>query len=264
MEKIKVNPTISQLLSNSGIASVSWTDFVKDWSGHWYQFSGGNANLKINFKASPNAMFKIAYIIQKIDGTYQIKYMNLDASGQGNELVQNFGTDAVSVTLVPVSITKTSLFGTSEPLRQFSYQISLSSETTAPPTQATQPAPASVTPNYPDGSLIRAAGDYKVYVVKGGYKRWIQNSEIFKYYPHFGWLQVVEVTPEVRDSFRDAWLVRADGDKKVYEVNGDGTKHWLNMTAEQFSQTGRNWDMVYIINNAERDFYRTGADVMFK
>jgi len=124
--------------------------------------------------------------------------------------------------------------------------------------------PSSVSPNYPDGSLIRAKGDYKVYVLSGGYKRWIQNSEIFKFYPHFGWQAVIEATPEERDWYRDDWLVRADGDLRVYEINGDGTKHWLNMTAEEFSQTGRIWDMVYIINNSERDFYKTGADVMFR
>jgi len=262
MEKIKVSPTVSHILSNSGVSSVSWTDFVKDWSGHWYQFSGGNANLKLIFKKATSTTFKAAYIIQRINGSAEIKFINFDPTGQGTDLVENFGTDVSSVTLVPVSITNTSGFGISEPFRQFSYQVSLTTEAamSSPPASA----PSGASPNYPDGSLIRAKGDYKVYVVNNGYKRWIQNREIFKFYPHLGWQAVIEVTPEQRDSHRDAWLVRADGDKKVYEINGDGTKHWLNMTADEFSQTGRKWDMVYVINNSERDFYRTGADVMFK
>jgi len=261
-EKLKVSPTVSQLLSSTGISSISWTDFVKDWSGHWYKFSGGNANLKLSFKQAPSTTFKAAYIIQKINGSAEIKFINLDASGQGTDLVENFGTDVSSVTLVPVSVTNTSGFGISEPFRQFSYQVNLTTEAVMPSLPSS--VPSSVSPNYPDGSLIRAKGDYKVYVLSGGYKRWIQNSEIFKFYPHFGWQAVIEATPEERDWYRDDWLVRADGDLRVYEINGDGTKHWLNMTAEEFSQTGRIWDMVYIINNSERDFYKTGADVMFR
>lgn len=112
-----------------------------------------------------------------------------------------------------------------------------------------------------DGSLIRATGDYKVYIVNGDYKRWIQNPKIFDFYGHLSWDKIIEVTPEIRDSYKDAWLVRAANDPRVYELNGDGTKHWLNMTPEQFTATGRSWDMVYIINSAERDFYLTGAAV---
>ena len=117
--------------------------------------------------------------------------------------------------------------------------------------------------NYTDGSLIRARGDYKVYIINGSYKRWIQSAEIFNHYGHLNWEDIIEVTSEELSNYRESWLIRADGDKRVYEVNADGTKHWLNMTAEQFSITGRLWGMVYVINSFERDMYRTGANVMY-
>ncbi|GAJ07681.1 unnamed protein product, partial [marine sediment metagenome] len=115
-----------------------------------------------------------------------------------------------------------------------------------------------------DGSLIRAKGDYKVYIVKGSYKRHILDSRIFDFYGHLNWANIMEVTPEERDFYKDSAWVRADGDKKVYEVNNDKTKHWLNMTAEEFYVSGRSWDGVFIVNNQERDFYRTGASVVYK
>lgn len=115
-----------------------------------------------------------------------------------------------------------------------------------------------------NGSLIRAKGDHKVYIVKGGYKRHILDGRIFDFYGHLNWANIIEVTSEVRDSYKDSYWARAAGDKKVYEINGDKTKHWLNMTAEQFIESGRRWDGVFIINNWERDFYGTGADVLFK
>ncbi len=118
--------------------------------------------------------------------------------------------------------------------------------------------------SYPDGSLIRARGDYKVYIIKDGYRRWIQRAEIFNFYAHLNWDSIIEVSPEELLSYQEAWLIRADNDYRVYEVNADGTKHWLNMTAEEFTSSGRKWDMVYIINSLERDLYRTGAAVMFR
>ncbi len=115
-----------------------------------------------------------------------------------------------------------------------------------------------------DGSLIRAKGDYRVYIIKGGYKRHILDSRIFDFYGHLNWSNIIEVTSEERDSYKDSAWVRADGDKKVYEVNNDKTKHWLNMAAEEFYVSGRSWDGVFVINNQERDFYRIGVDVLYK
>ncbi len=116
---------------------------------------------------------------------------------------------------------------------------------------------------YPDGSLLRARDGYKVYVVKGDYKRWIQTAEIFNYYRHLKWEDIIEVDQGLLDRYFESWLVRADGDDKVYELNADGTKHWLNMSAQEFSQSGRLWDMVYLINAWERDYYRIGSEIHF-
>ena len=118
--------------------------------------------------------------------------------------------------------------------------------------------------DYPEGSLLRAIGDYKVYIIKGSYKRWIQTAEIYNHYGHLTWDDIIDVDASVLDQYQEAWLIRADGDTKVYELNADATKHWLDMTAEEFSLTGRKWDMVYIVNNWERDFYNIGANVMYK
>lgn len=122
-------------------------------------------------------------------------------------------------------------------------------------------APISMPANVSDGDLVRVAGGTKVYAIKGNYRRWIQSAEIFEFYPHFSFLAVKEITLEQLQSYTQSWLIRADKDAKVYEINGDGSKHWLNISAEAFSRSGRIWDMVYAVNNHERDFYKTGATV---
>jgi len=117
--------------------------------------------------------------------------------------------------------------------------------------------------SYPEGSLLRDKNGYKVYIINGNYKRWIQTAEIFNNYGHLNWDDIIDVDLKELNQYKDAWMIRADGDKRVYELNADATKHWLNMTAEQFTQTGHKWDMVFIVNDWERDFYTTGVDVMF-
>ena len=117
---------------------------------------------------------------------------------------------------------------------------------------------------YPDGSLLRARNGYKVYVIEGHYKRWMQDAEIFNAYGHLSWDDIIEVDQGVLDSYQEAWLIRAAGDKRVYEVNANGTKHWLNMTANEFNQSGRLWDMVFIVNSFERVFYKTGSGILFQ
>jgi len=118
--------------------------------------------------------------------------------------------------------------------------------------------------SYPEGSLLRDKNGYKVYIINGNYKRWIQTAEIYNHYGHLTWDDIINVEASILAQYQEAWMIRADGDKKVYELNADGTKHWINMTAEQFVLTGHKWEMVYIVNDWERDFYKIGSSVMYK
>jgi hypothetical protein len=112
-----------------------------------------------------------------------------------------------------------------------------------------------------DGDLIRAKGDYRVYIVKGNYKRHVISSDIFSFYGHLGWSSIKEVSAYDIAQYKDSNFVRADGDKKVYEIDENGQKHWLDITGEEFVTLGHDWESVYVINNAERDFYVLGTDV---
>lgn len=114
------------------------------------------------------------------------------------------------------------------------------------------------------GTLIRSAGDSKVFITLGKYRRHILRSEIFSFYPHMRWENVGEVSNSELSLYEESFWVRAATDPKVYEVNGDLSKHWLNMTAEQFTISGRIWEAVYVINTKERDFYTTGSEVLYR
>jgi hypothetical protein len=130
------------------------------------------------------------------------------------------------------------------------------------------------TVNVRDGDLIQCKScqdPFAVYVVKvSGDKRFIRHikSSFFKYYKHVTWDDIIQIN--TLDGFIVSSLVRvntgANGQPlptdRVYEINADGSKHWLNMTAAQFKARGGSEEAIYVINKGELGSYSTGADVL--
>jgi len=277
VNRFHVTPLARNFLTVKDGMEFSFADAIKDWSGRWYEILplGEGLNLRLTFAGSKLSNFQVPIIIFYKNGTKEIRFLKLNAQQIGQDLISNFGSTVTGIVLMTANETKTAGFSASEPTYDFSYTASVTASSTLPaifepvvsPVATTTPTilenkPPVVNPNYPDGSLLRAKNDMRVYVISGNYKRWIQSSAIFNAYSHFGWQNIIEVNQTELDYFQESWLIRADGDSRVYEINGDGTKHWLNMSADEFSISGRTWEMVYIVNGAERDLYKTGADVM--
>jgi len=267
--QLHLNPTLVKILEVKEGEAFIFSDYTKDWAAHWYKIlsQGAGLNLILNFSGEAAANFHVPILVYYNNGSQTIRDLNFDKNQQGQDLIFNFGNEVRAIILIPSSQEKVSGFSFDEPVRQFSYSVVITAssevhEIVLPPPLNNDATSSVAKPNYPDGSLIRAQGDYKVYVISGGYKRWLQSPEILFAYPHLNWQSIIEVTPAERDWYKDSWLIRAAGDFRVYEINGDLSRHWLNMTAEQFSASGRSWDMVFLVNKTERDIYRTGAEVM--
>lgn len=121
-----------------------------------------------------------------------------------------------------------------------------------------------------EGDTIRVANTLDVYIVKymgaKQFKRLILSPSVFNSYKHLSWGAIKTVTQAQMDAFTTSDLVRAVGDPKVYRLiptpNSDnGSKQWVNMTAEAFTAAGYDWDSVYQINTVDRDVYTPGADI---
>lgn len=272
-EYFHLRPQMSNWLAVRDGVEFSFTDSVKDWSGRWYEILplGSGLNLAINFQGASASNFQAALVNFGTNGTKSLRWLTMNSAQEAAVLIPDFGNQAASVVLILSNQTKQAGFSASEPTYQFSYvakitganQLSTPTPLLAAPSPTPSPAPTLVAnPNFPDGSLIRAKGDTKVYIINGAYKRWLQTPQILAAYPHLSWQNVREVSLEQLNWYQEGWLVRLDGDARVYEINGDGTKHWLNMSAEQFVLSGRKWEVVYIINRAERDLYQMGADAL--
>lgn len=267
---LKVSPNFSLIVSS---LPVSLNFSTKDWTPRWYQFDGtGQGILKLEFSATgANVDFRVPYVVSDVSGQHAARFLELTRTSEGQIgtlYLQNFGPQIRSVAVSPYNQYKVSNFTANDPSVNFSLTASIVTEMPvaqiqALPAAAGSAAPAASLPNVADGTLIRAKGDYKVYIVKGTYKRHILNPQIFSMYRHFDWAAITELSSDEVARYATSALVRAENDPKVYEINDDATKHWLNMSAESFALSGRSWDSISIINKAERDFYRTGADVRY-
>ena len=112
-----------------------------------------------------------------------------------------------------------------------------------------------------DGALIKKARESEIYVIEGKYKRYLR-PEIISLYGHLDAAQAIEVDDAVFNSYTTANYIRHVNEEQVYAVWPDGTKHWLNITPQQWDASGRDWGAIFIINDLELNAYAIGADIV--
>lgn len=267
LNDVSVNPRYGYLNSRLRAFRLPVTDIAsasgevafaaKDWANNAYRLFGasyGTLTLSVSDQNLPS-MLRMT-VIRLENGKTTVRSVS---SSTGNLLVTEPLSPQATYVLIPFSELVTGDFKESEAPRLLTLRISTSPNAPQAAEDITPPLPS---PAYPEGSLIRAIGDYKVYVTKGQFRRHIVSPDIFAFYGHFGFARVIDVPPEALAQYKLSAWVRADGDPRVWEINGDGTKHWINIPGEQFAPSGRDWNGVYTINNRERDWYTRGADVM--
>ncbi|MFY9457646.1 MAG: hypothetical protein WAP23_01820 [Candidatus Spechtbacterales bacterium] len=264
------NPSLSNFrlkfgLPDAGGKTITSEETTKDWRADWNKFevSLGSERpadhvFRLDFNSPETSNFRVPYVVYDRDGlVLGIKELTLE-KGNGVFFVEDFGYRIPKI--VVITSNQSQLKGTQGNAPSVSFLMTATTVTTLPSVTTTMDLAPSL-PDYPEGTLIRAEGGYKVYIIQNGYKRWIQSAEIFNFYGHLNFSVVQVVSPGTLALYKDAWLVRAADDPKVYEVNGDGTRHWLDMTPEKFTATGRLWDMVYVINKSELLWYMEGLSV---
>jgi len=141
--------------------------------------------------------------------------------------------------------------------------------------QAEEETPATPTSEIMDGDIIQCqtcSDPFAVYIVKvvgsAKYIRHIVSIEIFNHYSHLKWENLKQVS-SLGEYSLSGWARYNTGANntaaptdKVYEINGDQTKHWINMTAEQFLSHGGSEPAIYTVNQGELNLYAAGPDVM--
>ena len=210
---------------------------LKSWQPAWYQYNfsslPSDKAVKINY--NPDYLFRVLYI----DNLGRVGVLNNPG------YITNPG-GLSSVVLMPINESETADFGSEEIPRTISLGISFIDNAAAQPVA--------------DGALIKRPGESEIYVVEGKYKRYLR-PEIIKLYGHLDASRAVELDDKPFNSYTTANYVKYVNDKKVYAVWPDRTKHWLNMTGDYFTQSGRDWGAIFVINESEFNSYKLGVEI---
>jgi hypothetical protein len=270
LSNIHVTPNEGHVLF-SGVEN-SVVKSVKHWQPVWFEYSIGNslaagARITLNGQVAeiPIAQLVLTYT----DGTSSVQpltfangsrtvYIPIDSVGKKLRRIVIVGTYTGSESSIPspipLNLTITGTLIDAATL-QFGLQIP-----TPTPSVLVTPSPTQTTV-ISEGALIkRDNAETESYVIRGIYRRYLR-PEIISLYGHLKNLNPLSLVGQIFDTYVTSNYVRAINDEKVYAIWPDGTKHWLNITAKRFSESGRDWNSIFIINEAELNAYSTGVPI---
>ncbi len=239
LQSLKISPTSTTDLSIQSPYSFYYS--LKPWQPAWYKFNVGQSminskTIKLDFGTAVS--FKIFYA----DNLGRTAVLSNPA------YIDNPGglTDFV---IIPINQSKVSDFGKNDIAAAISFNLNFVDASPGLGLSALQ-----------DGVLIKRPLEKELYVIEGKYKRYL-NPDVLSLYGQLDPSKAVGVGDTIFNSYMSANYVRSVDDKKVYAIWPDGTKHWLNMTGDYFTQSGRDWGSIFIINQSELNFYKTGTDI---
>lgn len=237
---LKATPQRITILPSSGSSVFDY--FIKPWQPYGHKFYVNGLESDRVAKLSPFLMPGFKFVYADNLGRADIL--------EGNFYVTNPG-GLKYFYIFPVNSAKTVGFGSSESESNIRLTLSFEDKTSG----------VDFGPALKNGALIKKARESEIYVIEGKYKRYLR-PEIIALYGHLDANKAMEVDDTTFNFYLTANYVRYAGDERVYAVWPDGTKHWLNITPQQWDASGRDWNAIFIINDLELAVYKTGADII--
>lgn len=121
---------------------------------------------------------------------------------------------------------------------------------------------------YPEGSLLKASNDNKVYYISAGQKRFIPTGEVYLT-RFFSWAKIITVDPTVLSDanypvgsalpYRDGEIVKESSNPAVYVFESGLKRHIL--TLETFATYNYSWSNLVIAQDGSLAAYGDGSDL---
>lgn len=264
--RVRAEPLDSLSLSRKQISSVSR---LQEWQPRWIVIpveSGvlASEDIRLRISGSENSEMYGAIIVRYSNGITRIATpVFIRGAASMSIPVRDDGFDIQSVS---VAITHGSLYPLggrrpSEDTITVMAAIGVLDEALLPvsPEKVSSTADRFSYVQPTDGDLIRRKGQSDIYVVWGSYRRLLTPAILALY--GFQTKEVRDVPDDVFFHYAASVYIRAQGSKKVYSVWADGTKHWFDITAQQWESSGRDWSAIFTVNDAEVSAYTLGASI---
>jgi len=123
LEDFRITPLINYL-PFVGESTLSVNNTTKDWAGNWHKFIGGKGTLRLEFKGNNGINFKVLYIIQDVRGNFLVDELALDDYQDGEILISDFGSENISLTIIPIAQHSLSNFSGLQSSRAFFWSAS--------------------------------------------------------------------------------------------------------------------------------------------
>ncbi|MCD6500929.1 peptidoglycan-binding protein [bacterium] len=128
LKNLRITPSLIFLPSTQR-TEVSLNYFVKQWAGNWYRIMGGEGDLKLKFDGEDKVHFDVPYVLCQNLHSCSVNFLNLNEKQEGEILLEDFGSNWTSLTLIPSIQSKTSGFDGREPSYSFSLSVSMEMKT---------------------------------------------------------------------------------------------------------------------------------------
>ncbi len=253
LKYLRVRPRQEVNFSNA-LSDFSTFQSLKPWQPFWLEFNLPqiSRDLSKSFKISANGqsgrIFPVFYLAFYNDGSYKFGRIQL-SGGKGSVYIVNSESGLNKVVIMATDGTKNSDFGSNEESSTLVLSGSII-ETKKAEAQTLK-----------DGSLIKKPREKEIYVIWGKYKRYLMPG-VINLYGHLDPTKVIEVEPEIFNSYQTSNYVKYVDDEKVYAVWPEGSKHWLNITPQQWDASSRDWNAIFTINSLELNYYSAGSDII--
>ena len=127
LKDLRVTPFLNYLpLVGDSLLSVN--NATKDWAGNWHKFVGGQGVFKLKFDGSSDVNFKVPYIVTNSKGEYSVGSLTLDQNKDGEIVLDDFGSQVVSLMIIPMAQNKNSDFLGIQPSYSFLWSASAQKE----------------------------------------------------------------------------------------------------------------------------------------
>jgi hypothetical protein len=123
LKSLRITPSIN-FLPLKGKSTLGVTQSTKNWAGNWFKFIGSKGTIRIEFIGNPENLFVIPYVAKDFYGNNSLGFFELSEFQRGEILVDDFGTELNSLTIIPSIQSKVSGFEETESSIPFFWEVS--------------------------------------------------------------------------------------------------------------------------------------------
>lgn len=252
-----IAPDIISDVDGNGVIELTGT--LKNWSAGYFVVDADQKEpvdlyLEVDFNGDDLSTFALPVVINYKDGSRKLELMDMNGLQDGH-MEAVFAKGAVSSIVFIPSSQKIDEALEGNQVKEHSYIMDVK---LAPVSEKV----------LPDGTLIKAADDEKIYLIEDGRKRWITDSTTFVA-RGYDWGKVIivdklelgiywdgENISGGSGAIREGSLVKGSG-PEVYLIE-NGKRRWIQ-DERAFAQYGFDWSEITRVNDQEFFQFSEGA-----